>query len=495
MTIYAKSGTTIHIGRVGENLATDVVFDISTWVEEYGQGTAELVINQNGETYPQYTTREDNLIKWKVTNSNTSDAGMGKCELFYLVDEIKVKSAIYDFIVTNSLDYEEGAEPPAPFESWVEDVIESSVIIKEIYPIVLEAKESALNSKEQAEAWSSGTINGVVVDDTAPQHENNSKYWSEVSQDTYQETVKTKDAAVEAQGKAETAQTKAETAQSFSEEAQKKAEEAQSKAETAQNLSEQAQGKSESAQKAAEEAKTLAQKAQGLAETAQNKAEAAQNKSEQAQAAAETAKDLAEEAEIETKAARDETIEIRDNAILINSNPPYMSTETGNWVVWNKANQTYEDSGVRYSLSIARSYGSVAEMNADVGNMKDGDLVIIASDINEEDNSKLFVHDGTKWIYLSDLSGFQGVGIARIERTAGNGAAGTTDTYTVFLTDNRTYDFTVYNGADGTGAGDMMASVYDKNGDVLAAGGIDEYVKENTPTILLKSWTMENINN
>lgn len=474
MTIYAKSGTTIHIGRVGENLATDVVFDISTWVEEYGQGTAELVINQNGETYPQYTIREDNLIKWKVTNSNTSEAGMGKCELFYLVDEIKVKSAIYDFIVTNSLDYEEGVEPPAPFESWVEDIIESSVIIKEAYPVILEAKDSALKSKEQAEAWSSGTINGVVVDDTAPQHENNSKYWSEVSQGAYQETVEAKDAAVDAQGAAEIAQTKAETAQGL-------AETAQSKAETAQNLSEQAKDKSESAQKAAEEAKDFAQEARGLAETAKN--------------AAETAKGLAEEAEIETKAARDETIEIRDNVVLINSNPPYMSTETGNWVVWNKANQAYEDSGVRYSLSIVRSYSSVAEMNADVTNMKDGDLVIIASDINEEDNSKLFVHDGAKWIYLSDLSGFQGVGIARIERTAGNGAAGTTDTYTIFLTDNRTYDFTVYNGADGTGAGDMMASAYDKKGDVLAAGGIDEYVKENTPTILLKSWTMENINN
>ena len=138
MTIYAKSGVTIHIGRVGEHLATDVIFDISNWVEEYGEGTAELVVNQNGESYPQFTTREDNHIIWTVTNSNTADAGMGKCELFYLAnrngERSIVKSAIYDIIVTNSLDYEEGTEPPPGFESWIEDLAEISVEIKEVLP-------------------------------------------------------------------------------------------------------------------------------------------------------------------------------------------------------------------------------------------------------------------------------------------------------------------------------------------------------------------------
>lgn len=45
--------------------------------------------------------------------------------------------------------------------------------------------------------------------------------------------------------------------------------------------------------------------------------------------------------------------------------------------------------------------------------------------------------------------GAPGVGIRSIERTRGNGAAGTTDTYTITLTDGHTSDFTVYNGRDG----------------------------------------------
>ena len=60
--------------------------------------------------------------------------------------------------------------------------------------------------------------------------------------------------------------------------------------------------------------------------------------------------------------------------------------------------------------------------------------------------------------------GNPGSSIRKIERTAGTGAAGTVDTYTVTLTDGSTTTFQVRNGADGKGAGDMLASVYDPGG-------------------------------
>lgn len=60
--------------------------------------------------------------------------------------------------------------------------------------------------------------------------------------------------------------------------------------------------------------------------------------------------------------------------------------------------------------------------------------------------------------------GEPGSSIQKIERTAGTGAAGTVDTYTVTLTDGSTHDFQVTNGADGTGAGDMLTGVYDPRG-------------------------------
>lgn len=69
-----------------------------------------------------------------------------------------------------------------------------------------------------------------------------------------------------------------------------------------------------------------------------------------------------------------------------------------------------------------------------------------------------------------NIKGTDGVGIANVERTSGTGAAGTIDTYTISMTDGTSYEFTVYNGADGSGSsgggsseGDMKKSVYDTN--------------------------------
>lgn len=45
--------------------------------------------------------------------------------------------------------------------------------------------------------------------------------------------------------------------------------------------------------------------------------------------------------------------------------------------------------------------------------------------------------------------GPQGVSIQSIQRTAGTGAPGTTDTYTITLTNGSTFEFQIYNGADG----------------------------------------------
>ena len=60
--------------------------------------------------------------------------------------------------------------------------------------------------------------------------------------------------------------------------------------------------------------------------------------------------------------------------------------------------------------------------------------------------------------------GATGNGISGIALKSGTHAPGTSDVYTITLTDGTTFDFSVYNGANGQGAGDMLASVYDPQG-------------------------------
>ena len=67
-------------------------------------------------------------------------------------------------------------------------------------------------------------------------------------------------------------------------------------------------------------------------------------------------------------------------------------------------------------------------------------------------------------------TGDDGVGITSITLLSGTHAPGTTDTYRITLSDGSTQDFTVYNGADGSGSGDMSKAIYDptnKNADAF----------------------------
>ncbi len=53
------------------------------------------------------------------------------------------------------------------------------------------------------------------------------------------------------------------------------------------------------------------------------------------------------------------------------------------------------------------------------------------------------------------------MGIQDIRLTKGDHSPGTTDIYTVHMTDGSTYTISVYNGLNGTGAGDVLGISFD----------------------------------
>lgn len=58
---------------------------------------------------------------------------------------------------------------------------------------------------------------------------------------------------------------------------------------------------------------------------------------------------------------------------------------------------------------IKKTYPSVAAMNADFDNMQLGDYVMIASDVEIEDNAKLYTKGEQAWIFITDFSGATGI--------------------------------------------------------------------------------------
>jgi len=58
-------------------------------------------------------------------------------------------------------------------------------------------------------------------------------------------------------------------------------------------------------------------------------------------------------------------------------------------------------------FKIVKTFPSIADMNGD--GFSDGDFTMIASDVNDPDDGKLYVWNGTGFTYIADLSGSQGI--------------------------------------------------------------------------------------
>lgn len=156
------------------------------------------------------------------------------------------------------------------------------------------------------------------------------------------------------------------------------------------------------AQEAVEEAQQASQQALEAVGQIGTSVQEAQQAAQQAQDSAESAQGIVSEAE----AARDQ----------------YPKPENGTWKVYNPQSGQYEDTG-------EPSNGNPGQPG----------------------------EPGPK--------GDPGASMQGLRQIGGTHAPGTTDTYEVVLTDGTTGgQFEVYNGADGSGAGDMVKSVYDPQG-------------------------------
>ena len=228
----------------------------------------------------------------------------------------------------------------------------------------------------------------------------------------------------------------------------------------------------EAANKAAENVKSTDNSIKE-AEEARVKAEAERVTAEEARVEAERARadehtQAMEDVDTAVQAAGKATADAQEVA----DHPDIIQGRT--WWKWDKDADTYVDTGKRAVLGIDKVYPSVAELEADT--QPEGTIAIIQSDVNTEDNAKLYTSNGDGWVFVTDLSGFAGVGIEKIELTEGNHSPGTSDTYTITLDDGREVEIPVYNGADGHG--DMDKSVYDPDNHATDIFGyVDEAVK------------------
>ena len=103
--INAVINEPIVIGKQGENNTTSVIFDIADLIELYGTGTIELWHKRSGEVdaYRCDITQNGNNVVWEIKSKDNANAGYGKCQLVYKIDNDVAKSIIWTTVVGSSL--------------------------------------------------------------------------------------------------------------------------------------------------------------------------------------------------------------------------------------------------------------------------------------------------------------------------------------------------------------------------------------------------------
>lgn len=128
-------------------------------------------------------------------------------------------------------------------------------------------------------------------------------------------------------------------------------------------------------------------------------------------------------------AVKDAKQAVKDSKEVL-QNPPKIVD--GNWYIYDYAKDTYQDSGINAvgdAFTIVKTYSSVQAMEDDYNNpeVKTGQFVMIdTGNVENEEDSRLYLKGNTEWKFISDLSGAQGIqGLSAYQVAVQHGFEGT----------------------------------------------------------------------
>lgn len=298
--IKAIPGKLIMLGKQGENLAREVVFDVSGVRAEFGDGAFRLSAKRPGESdaYPATITETGDTVVWALTGADTQNAGRGQCELAYYAGETRLKTWTYDTAIAKSLT---GSPKTDPYNEFLDEVnrlaAEAAISQREAKNSETAAKTSEENAKASEGAAKTSEDNAAAYAQAALAAEKKSEQNAEhaVSAATaagqYAQNAAT--SATNAASSASAAETHEKGAKDAATAAAKSAEglaDAVKRAEDAAASAQDSAGKTAADREAVAEMKTAAQTAQGNAEKAATAAAGSATSAGESAAAAETSK-------------------------------------------------------------------------------------------------------------------------------------------------------------------------------------------------------------
>ena len=137
------------IGRLGENQARRVIFDLSKLTELYGEGTWKIIAERPNESVPYIVTNvkpsSNGNAAWIIQSADVGVCGYGRVELRYYPsdeDTSVYKSQLWTTFIENALG--ENAGEASPYDDILDDVSKS---VDEVRAAIDEANDILTNVK------------------------------------------------------------------------------------------------------------------------------------------------------------------------------------------------------------------------------------------------------------------------------------------------------------------------------------------------------------
>lgn len=165
ITVNASRREPICLRHQGENDAMRVAFPLSAFEADWPGGTPLLLVqrprsSRDTEAYPVALSVDGHTAYWTVSASDIEYSGYGKVQLQWRVEDVLVKSCIYDTVCVPSL--HAGAEPPdEPSKRWF-DAIQAQ--IGDLSKLTTKAKDNLVAAINEAARSGGGSGGAGTID-------------------------------------------------------------------------------------------------------------------------------------------------------------------------------------------------------------------------------------------------------------------------------------------------------------------------------------------
>lgn len=168
--INAFSDITLFLGKQNEHLARAVRWDLTDWVEVFGNGEIGILVYRPEDSFsiPVMPSRNGSVVEMPITNVLTAQHGNGVIELrMYRGDEI-VKSETWNYRVEPAAGRITG-EAPAPIEDYRDEIVRAGgKAARAADEAEQSAKDAARSLQDLRDGIASGEFKGDKGDQGIP---------------------------------------------------------------------------------------------------------------------------------------------------------------------------------------------------------------------------------------------------------------------------------------------------------------------------------------